>query len=339
MLMPSTDTKKKASTPKKKAAAKTTKAKNQPSSVKDGQNGIVRPKVDKILFSIPDFFFLFDLNMILIQLMEKERNKFYDDVKIDSVYGSFPGCMWNSGRASVGWTPVENMISTTKAYNELGVSVRHTFTNSMITGRHYYDHYCNTVLQNCASAVRGIDNGVNVNAPGLADYIAQNYPEYYLIWSTTKGVNDVKETNKLSEDRLTVLYYGMNNTKALKDLTHPENIEILVSEACIERCPKRFDHYESINKAQLMIPQGEPFTCPYGCEGYFYYDVPVIRDHYVTIDDIREVYMPLGINKFKISGRNDSPVNVIENYVNYLVKPEFRDNIRNKLLIMYLQRR
>ena len=73
-----------------------------------------------------------------------------------------------------------------------------------------------------------------------------------------------------------------------------------------------------------MIPQGEPFTCPYGCEGYFYYDVPVIRDHYVTIDDIREVYMPLGINKFKISGRNDSPVNVIENYVNYLVKPEFK---------------
>ena len=50
--MPSTDTKKKATTPKKKATAKTNKAKNEPSSVKDGQKGIVRPKVDKILFSI-----------------------------------------------------------------------------------------------------------------------------------------------------------------------------------------------------------------------------------------------------------------------------------------------
>lgn len=329
----------KKSTSKKSSTKRKSAPKNEPSTVKDGELGIVRPKVDTILFSIPDFFFLFDLNMILFQVMEKERNKFYDDVKIDSVYGSFPGCIWNSGRSAIGYTPVENMINITKQYNDLGISIRHTFTNSMITGQHYYDYYCNTVLQNSISTVRGVDNGVNINAPGLAEFIEHNYPEYYLMWSTTKGVNTVEETNKLSKDRLTVLYYGMNNTKALKKLTHPENIEVLVSEACIEKCPKRFDHYDSINKGQLMIPQSESFTCPYGCEEYFYYDVPVIRDHYVTIDDIREVYMPLGINKFKISGRNDSPVNVIENYVNYLVKPEYRDNIRNKLLIMYLQQR
>ena len=60
-----------------------------------------------------------------------------------------------------------------------------------------------------------------------------------------------------------------------------------------------------------------------------------MRDHYVSIDDIRDVYLPLGINKFKISGRSDHPVNIIENYVNYFVKPEYRDTVRNKLLITY----
>ena len=64
--------------------------------------------------------------------------------------------------------------------------------------------------------------------------------------------------------------------------------------------------------------------------------MPVKRNHYVSIDDIRNTYLPLGINKFKIGGRHDSKVNLIENYVNYLVKPEYRDDIRNKLLNMNL---
>lgn len=266
--------------------------------------------------------------------MQQEPEKFYDDIKIDSIYGSFPGCIWNSGRAACGWASIENIVNTVAAFNQQKISVRYTFTNSEIKGRHLLDYYCNTILQNTGKLVEGVQNGVNINQPILADYIAKNYPEFYLLWSTTKGINSIEETNKLSEDRITVLYYGMNNTTALNELTHPENIEILVSEACIERCPKRFEHYSSIGKLQLLEPS-EAFQCPYGCEQYFYYDTPVKRDHYVSIDDIREIYLPLGINKFKISGRQDHPVNLIENYVNYFAKPEFRDNVRNKLLITY----
>lgn len=289
----------------------------------------------KILFSIPDFFYLFDLNTMLLQLIKQEPEKFYDDVKIDSVYGSFPGCIWNSGRACCGWTPIENIVSTVAAFNQQGISVRYTFTNSELKGRHLIDYYCNRILQVTGHIPEtNVRNGVNINQPILADYVAKNYPDFYLIWSTTKGVNSVEETNELSKDRLTVLYYGLNNTTALKELTHPENIEILVSEACIENCPKRLEHYKSIGKLQLF-EVSEEFRCPYGCEQYFYYDTPVKRDHYVNIEDIRNVYLPLGINKFKISGRQDHPVNIIENYVNYFAKPEYRDSVRNKLLITY----
>lgn len=289
----------------------------------------------EILFSIPDFYFLFDLNMLLLKLRQDEPTKFYEDVKIDSIYGSFPGCIWNSGRAACGWASIENIVATVAEFNKLGISVRYTFTNSEIKGRHLLDYYCNTILQATGSIVEGVHNGVNVNQNILAEHIRKNYPEFYLLWSTTKGVDSIEETNQLSEDRLTVLYYGFNNTTALKELTHPENIEILVSEACIERCPKRMEHYKSIGNLQLLQPS-EPFRCPYGCEQYFYYEGPVKRDHYVNIDDIRDVYLPLGINKFKISGRQDNPVNLIENYVNYFVKPEYRDDIRNKMLIGYL---
>lgn len=293
---------------------------------------------NKILFSIPDFYYSYNLNIMLLDLMQQEPEKFYDDVVIDSVYGSFPGCIWNSGRAACGWASIENILATVLEFNKRNISVRYTFTNSEIKGRHLLDYYCNTILQNTGCLVEGVRNGVNVNQAILADHVSKNYPEFYLLWSTTKGINSVEETNKLSEDRITVLYYGMNNTTALKELAHPENIEILVSEACIERCPKRLEHYSAIGKLQLLEPS-EPFRCPYGCEQYFYYDTPVTRDHYVSIDDIREIYLPLGINKFKISGRQDHPVNLIENYVNYLAKPEFRDNVRNKLLINWSNNR
>lgn len=288
-----------------------------------------------ILFSIPDFYFLYDLNMLLLQIMEQEPYKFYEDVKIDSIYGAFPGCIWNSGRAACGWASIENIIGTVAAFNEKGISIRYTFTNSEITGRHLLDYHCNTILQTTGKVVdNGIKNGCNINQAFLADYIAKNYPEFYLMWSTTRGINSLAETNKLSEDRLTVLYYGLNNTTALQGLEHPENIEILVSEACIENCPNRMEHYKQIGKLQLLEPS-QGFTCPHGCESYFYYDKPVSRDHYVSIDDIRQVYLPLGINKFKIGGRQDHPVNLIENYVNYLVKPDHRDDVRNRLLITY----
>ena len=207
---------------------------------------------DKILFSIPDFYYLFDLNTMLLQLMQQEPEKFYDDIKIASIYGSFPGCIWNSGRAACGWASIENIVNTVAAFNQQKISVRYTFTNSEIKGRHLLDYYCNTILQNTGKRVEGVQNGVNINQPILADYIAKNYPDFYLLWSTTKGVNSIEETNKLSEDRITVLYYSMNNTTALNELTHPENIEILVSEACIARCPKRFEHYSSIGKLQLL---------------------------------------------------------------------------------------
>ena len=289
---------------------------------------------EKILFSIPDFYFLYDLNMTLLQIMQQEPEKFYEDIKIDSIYGSFPGCIWNSGRAACGWANIENIISTVSAFNQLGISVRYTFTNSEIRGRHLLDYQCNTILQNTGNLVKGIRNGVNVNQPILAEHIEKNYPEFYLMWSTTKGENSIEETNRLSEDRITVPYYGMNNTTAIQKFTHPENIEILVSEACIERCPKRAEHYKSIGKLQLL-ELTEPFECPYGCEQYFYYDTPVKRDHYVSIDDIRNTYLPWGINKFKIGGRQDHPINIIENYVNYFAIPEHRDNVRNKLLITY----
>ena len=289
-----------------------------------------------IEFSIPDFYHKFDLNMNLIILMQKEPGLFMNDVKIDSVYGAFPGCMWNSGRATIGQATYDNIYSTIHAFASMGIDVRHTFTNMLLEEKHLVDPYCNVILEISERVVAetGTPIGVNCNRPILHDYVKKMYPSLYTLWSTTRDAKSVEALNEVTKDEIAVAYYGMNNTSALDKFEHPENVEILVSEACIENCPNRQHHYESISKLQLIQPS-DPFRCPNGCEGYFFYDQPVKRAHYVSPEAIREIYLPRGINKFKIGGRNDNLANTIENYVIYFARPEHRDNVRNKLLCMH----
>lgn len=281
-----------------------------------------------ILFSLPDFYNNYNLNLHVVELMKKYPGYFRDNVKVDSVYGTFPGCIWNGGRCQYGGCHLENMQATIAGYNQLGISVRFTFTNRNITGRHFYDYYGNTILQIADNGM----NGVNTSVDSFATYIRQNYPNYYLINSTTRKVNGVDDINALSEDTLTVPPYTINNTDAISKLTYPENIELLCCETCIDNCPNRSSHYDMLSTAQLLRPT-EKFTCPHGCEYYYFYETVPTRKHHISPESIEANYLPLGINKFKISGRNDNVINVIERYAIYLARPEYRDAVRNHLLI------
>jgi len=282
-----------------------------------------------IYFSIPDFFNNYKINMTLVKMMKNNPGWFRPNVKIDSMYGTFPGCIWNGGRGQFGQASIENIMGTVTSINNEGISLRYTFTNSLIDESLYEDYYCNLILQNTNTAKI---NGINVSSEGFAKYLEQMYPDYYLMWSTTKVIRSVEEVNELSKDRIVVPPYNMNNTTAIEELEHPENIELLCCEACIDNCPNRKNHYDSIARGQ-MFRSVEGFKCPHGCELYYYYELVPQRKHHISIDQINEIYLPLGFNKFKISGRNDNIINVIERYVNYFAKPEYRDTVRNHLLL------
>ena len=283
----------------------------------------------KILFSLPDFYGNFDQIMFLNYLKHAMPQFFRDNCVIDSAYGTIPGCIWNGGRTQLGTAPRDNIDETFRNYANEGISVRLTFTNKFINESDLNDRFCNNVLKAAQSFG---ENGVNTCSDILANYIRKNYPSLYLINSTTRPVKTIEEINELSKDTLTVPPYTINNTEAIDSLKYPDNIELLCCEACIDNCPNRKTHYDTISKAQMFEPT-EPFMCPHGCEQYYYYDLVPKRKHHISIDDIEEMYLPRGINKFKISGRNDNTINVIERFVNYFAKPEYRDHVRNMLLV------
>ena len=101
-------------------------------------------KEDKVYFHLPDYHGHFRLNYLIATLLKEEPDVFYPDVAIGSVYGTFPSAIWNGGRVIFGGLASrDDMMQCYKAFNDLGIPLRHTFTNSLITEKLCYDAYCN----------------------------------------------------------------------------------------------------------------------------------------------------------------------------------------------------
>ena len=107
-------------------------------------------KDDKIYFHLPDYHGHFRLNYLIATLLKEEPEVFYDGVAIGSIYGSFPSAIWNGGRVIFGGLASrDDMVQCYKAFNDLGIPLRHTFTNSLIDEHLCWDAYCNEIWKIC----------------------------------------------------------------------------------------------------------------------------------------------------------------------------------------------
>lgn len=290
--------------------------------------------------SLPGLFISSNLNMTFVNMMEKNPEKFRDDVYIGSVYGSFP-CCWNGGRIIEGYFDMNDVINLTKFYNSKNIKIRYTFTNGLIGPDELEEWIPNQILQ-LTKCNQTLTNEINVSSQALEEHLRNVHPEFNLIYSTTKMLSTVEEIDKASENNIVVPDYSVNsNLELLKKLKHPENIELIASEACFENCPNRKNHYINISKIQL-------------CEDIEYMkcslleltkngDVTITdlknRKHNISYSDMKNKYLPLNINKVKITGRKDSELRNIEAYIDYLVKDEYQDEVRLDLINSILSRR
>lgn len=52
----------------------------------------------------------------------------------------------------------------------------------------------------------------------------------------------------------------------------------------------------------------------------------------IKVDDLYNKYLNMSFSNFKIEGRNLHSFNVIESYIYYLVKPNYKDLVRYELV-------
>lgn len=280
-----------------------------------------------IYYHLPGLFEHFSFYELLLSIYNNEREKFHDWAQIGSIYGSPHECLWNGGRLKFFTTPYEDdVIAFSKQYN---ISCRFTFTNPFVDEELVHDGFCNIILRKFNW--KGHKNTIIVNSSILEQYLRKNYSSYGLVSSTTKCITDKNKTlDEINKDYImTVLDYNYNkNLDFLKSIPNPEKCELLVNPVCSPNCLRRKEHYENIARS-VLHKAIEPFECDNQIK--LFYEA-MQNPVFISVEDIQNVYEPLGFKNFKLEGRTTNGADLTEMIVYYMVKPKYQREIRQRIL-------
>ena len=300
---------------------------------------------------------------VFLPLFREHREYFYDWCDIGSVYGAPADCIWGGGRAGFGDDDAKKVLDLMKEY---GISARLTFSNSLLREEHLLDKKCNTLcklfeeagdtqnesvsdsnmqnksikdIQENNVQPKVIQNGVIVHSDLLLDYLKKNYPNLYFVSSTTKVLTDFQQFSnevKRKEFRYVVPDFRLNKSfDRLNTLTQIEKdkVEFLCNECCWFGCKDRKRCYETVSRKNLGENCPEHHCAAPDAEEGYRFSKAMKNLGFISTEDIRNVYLPMGFSNFKIEGRGLGSALVLEFLLYYMVKKEYQIQIREAIYL------
>lgn len=286
-------------------------------------------------YHLPGLFEFYDLYSAFLPLFRGHREYFYDWCEIGSVYGAPADCVWGGGRVGFGEHEPREVL---KLMQEYGVSSRLTFSNSLLCAEHLSDRKCNAL---CALFGESKEprNGVIIHSDILLEYLKKRYPEFYFVSSTTKVLTDFRQfVHELEREDFSFVVPDFRLNKTFDKLnslsaSQKNKVEFLCNECCWFGCTDRKNCYENVSRKNL----GE--NCPeHHCKapnagnGYRFSEA-MKNPGFISINDIRNVYLPMGFSNFKIEGRGLGSAVVLEFLLYYMTKPEYQLNVREEIYL------
>ena len=286
-------------------------------------------------YHLPGLFEFYELYRVFLPLYREHREFFYDWCGIGSIYGAPADCHWGGGRVGAGDCDPRAVLQLTREY---GVSARLTFSNSLLLEEHLSDRKCNALCRLFAEN-GGPQNGVIVHSELLLDFLKRQYASLYFVSSTTKVLTDFHLFRQELErdDFLYVvpdfrLNKDFERLKALPD-NQKAKVEFLCNECCWFGCKERKACYEAVSRKNLGEP-GPEHRCaaPDANEGYRF-SKAMTNPGFIGIDDIQNVYLPMGFSHFKIEGRSLGSALILEFLLYYMTKPEYQLRVREEIYL------
>ncbi|MBQ0004787.1 MAG: hypothetical protein KBS68_02865 [Clostridiales bacterium] len=289
-------------------------------------------KTCKARFHLPGLFEFHKLYSVFLPLLHEHRDWFYDWCEIGSIYGTPNDCIWSGGRVERSDTDIQDVLELMKKYD---ISARLTMSNSLIREEHLYDRRCNQICRLFSDP----NNGIIVHSDVLADYIRNEYPDYYLVSSTTKVITDfelLKEELDREEFSYVVADFRLNREFASLGAlaqSQKDKIEFLCNECCWFYCQDRKTCYESVS--HLNMGDGFPehkCSSPGGEKGYVFSEA-MANPGFIGVEDIVKKYLPMGFTNFKIEGRGLGSALILEFILYYMTKPEYQLKVREAIYL------
>lgn len=279
---------------------------------------------------MPEFYEDSKLNVTLLELALNRPECVQDNVAIYGFYGNFPNSIWNGGRMITGMPCDKKTINSIfNVYNNyFHIPLRLTFTNPAIDDEKYcYDTYSNLIAE-CGH------NGMNeilVASPILEEYLRKHYPNYKYCRSIVAAEKVAYNTDNYY---MSVVNRNWVNTDKMNSI--PEHlrskIEVICNDACIDNCPRTYEHYQAIGKSTLNFQMTPEATCTMikAVDADFPMKDLSKTSAYVDPSKIQKEYLPKGYQYFKLCGR-ENPAKRRMNWMKYIFKPEYQEDIFQKI--------
>lgn len=285
-------------------------------------------------YHLPGLFEFYEFYKIFLPLYKNHRDWFYDWCDIASIYGAPEDCLWGGGRTSEGRADAKDVLAL---MNEYEISARLTFSNSLLTAEHLSDKKCNRI---CALFEKAkIKSGVIVHSDLLAEYLQKTYSRLYLISSTTKVLTDFNDFEaELGRPEFLYVVPDFRLNKSFEKLSalpqiQKEKVEFLCNECCDFNCKVRKACYENVSRKNLGLDVVEHKCTSSQSQGGYRFSLAMKNPAFIGLQDIQEVYLPMGFSNFKIEGRGLGSAMLLEFILYYMTKPEHQLELRESLYL------
>lgn len=286
-------------------------------------------------YHLPGLFEFYELYRVFLPLYFGHREYFYDWCDIGSIYGAPADCIWGGGRVGLGESGPEEVLALVEEY---GISARLTFSNSLLKEEHLSDKKCNELCRMFEKSGK-VQNGVIVHSDLLLDYLKTNYPGLYYVSSTTKVLTDFQMfLGEVNKDAFKYVVPDFRLNKAfdkLEEMTQSQKdkVEFLCNECCWYGCNDRKSCYENVSRKNLGEQcMDHQCNAPDLKDGYRF-SKAMKNPGFIGIDDITNVYLPMGFSNYKIEGRSLGSALILEFLLYYMIKPEYQIHVRENIYL------
>lgn len=286
-------------------------------------------------YHLPGLFEFYELYRMFLPLLRTHREYFYEWCEVGSLYGAPADCLWGGGRVGAGEWDAREVLDLMR---ECGISARLTFSNSLLRGEHLSDPKCNALCRLFEEAGGG-QNGVIVHSELLLDYLKRRYPGLYFVSSTTKVLTEFQAlTQELEREdfRSVVPDFRLNKDfERLEALpqSRKDKVEFLCNECCDFGCRERKACYEAVSRKNLGECGHEHRCAAPDAGGGYRFSKAMANPGFIGIDEIQNVYLPMGFSQFKIEGRGLGSALILEFLLYYMVKPAYHLRVREEIYL------
>lgn len=283
-----------------------------------------------INYYCPDFINGLKAYQFLDFLQKENPQIFNPEVKVKTIFGSFPNMIWNGGSTNIGkFYSIEEVKEICDIYDSLRIPLQLTMTNPLIEEKHCYDTQCNTILE----SLRGRGYTILVASSILEEYLRDIFQNDFFY---SRSIINTKNDYNWEEALLTKYKEIVMPRRHTKDLEYLKTIsseyrnriEILCNDPCPIDCPRMDTHYLEYAKFTLQCPNPQ-----INCTNNKKHLSPLgnVWSDNITYNNIISDYLPLGYTEFKLSGRGNIN-DVICSLIQYFIKPQYQIIAYNRMI-------